>query len=91
MVSLLSQFDEFIDLLIENGKEFLVIGSQTAPTEKSIIRHFQEGNIRVGYHYHLSGFNGKEKITVHVTKGWSRRDQKWVSFLVTRNDLIKSS
>ena len=51
-----SQFDEFIDLLIKNKKEFLVIGPQTAPTEKSIIRHFQEGNIRIGYHYHLSGF-----------------------------------
>ena len=51
-----SQFDEFIDLLIKNGKEFLVIGPQTAPTEKSIIRHFQDGNIRIGYHYHLSGF-----------------------------------
>ena len=51
-----SQFDEFIDLLVKNGKEFLVIGPQTAPTEKSIIRHFREGNIRIGYHYHLSGF-----------------------------------
>lgn len=51
-----SQFDEFIDLLIKNGKEFLVIGPQTAPTEKSIIHHFREGNIRIGYHYHLSGF-----------------------------------
>lgn len=51
-----SQFDEFIDILVENKKQFLVIGPQTAPTEKSIIRHFQEGNIRVGYHYHLSGF-----------------------------------
>ena len=30
--------DEFIDLLIKNGKQFLVIGPQTAPTEKSIIR-----------------------------------------------------
>ena len=59
-----SQFDEFIDLLIKNGKEFLVIGPQTAPTEKSIIRHFQEGNIRVGYHYHLSGFNRPDGTTL---------------------------
>ena len=51
-----SQFDEFIDLLVKNGKQFLVIGPQPAPTEKSIIRHFREGNIRIGYHYHLSGF-----------------------------------
>lgn len=51
-----SQFDEFIDLLVKNGKQFLVIGPQTAPTEKSIIRHFRDGNIRIGYHYHLSGF-----------------------------------
>lgn len=59
-----SQFDEFIDLLIENGKEFLVIGPQTAPTEKSIIKHFQEGNIRIGYHYHLSGFNRPDGTTL---------------------------
>ena len=59
-----SQFDEFIDLLIENGKEFLVIGPQTAPTEKSIIQHFQEGNIRIGYHYHLSGFNRPDGTTL---------------------------
>lgn len=51
-----SIFDEFIDILVSNGKLFLVIGPQTAPTEKSIIRHFQQGNIRIGYHYHLSGF-----------------------------------
>ncbi len=59
-----SQFDEFIDLMIENGKEFLVIGPQTAPTEKSIIRHFQEGNIRIGYHYHLSGYNRPDGTTL---------------------------
>ena len=59
-----SQFDEFIDLLIKNKKEFLVIGPQTAPTEKSIIRHFQEGNIRIGYHYHLSGFNRPDGTTL---------------------------
>lgn len=59
-----SQFDEFIDLMVENGKEFLVIGPQTAPTEKSIIRHFQEGNIRIGYHYHLSGFNRPDGTTL---------------------------
>lgn len=59
-----SQFDEFIDLLIEKGKEFLVIGPQTAPTEKRIIRHFQEGNIRIGYHYHLSGFNRPDGTTL---------------------------
>ena len=59
-----SQFDEFIDLLIHNNKEFLVIGPQTAPTEKSIIRHFQEGNIRIGYHYHLSGFNRPDGTTL---------------------------
>jgi hypothetical protein len=59
-----SQFDEFIDLLVKNGKQFLVIGPQTAPTEKSIIRHFQEGNIRIGYHYHLSGFNRPDGTTL---------------------------
>lgn len=51
-----SIFDEFIDILVDNEKQFLVIGPQTAPTEKSIIQHFQREEIRIGYHYHLSGF-----------------------------------
>lgn len=51
-----SLFDEFVDLMLQYGKRFLVIGPQSALTEKSIIRHFQDGNIRIGYNYHLSGF-----------------------------------
>lgn len=51
-----SQFGEFIDILIANHVSFLVIGPQNALTLKEIITHFQKNEIRIGYHYHLSGF-----------------------------------
>ncbi len=51
-----SQFADFIDILIKNNVKFLVIGPQDAITLKPIIEHFQKDEIRVGYHYHLSGF-----------------------------------
>lgn len=51
-----SQFAEFIDTLIKNKIKFLVIGPQNALTLKEIISYFQKDEIRIGYHYHLSGF-----------------------------------
>lgn len=51
-----SLFGEFIDTLINAGKKFLVIGSHMDGSLKNIVRYFQEGKIRIGYHYHLSGF-----------------------------------
>ncbi len=81
-----SQFDEFIDLLIKNGKEFLVIGPQTAPTEKSIIRHFQEGNIRIGYHYHLSGFNRPDGTTLPKQHNTPRSCMWYTNMQVDQQD-----
>lgn len=51
-----SLFGEFIDTLIAAKKEFLVIGSLMDGSLKNIVHYFQTGQIRVGYHYHLSGF-----------------------------------
>ena len=51
-----SQFAELIDILVKNHVQFLVIGPQNALTLKEIISHFQKDEIRIGYHYHLSGF-----------------------------------
>lgn len=51
-----SLFGEFIDTLITAGKKFLVIGSHMDGSLKNIVRYFQAGQIRIGYHYHLSGF-----------------------------------
>ena len=81
-----SQFDEFVDLLIKNGKEFLVIGPQTAPTEKSIIRHFQEGNIRIGYHYHLSGFNRPDGTTLPKQHNTPRSCMWYTNMQVDQQD-----
>lgn len=51
-----SQFGEFIDTLIKNKIKFLVIGPQDALTLKSVIQHFQNNEVRIGYNYHLGGF-----------------------------------
>lgn len=51
-----SLFGEFIDTLINAGKKFLVIGSHMDGSLKNIVNYFQRGEIRIGYHYHLSGF-----------------------------------
>lgn len=51
-----SLFGEFIDTLIKADKKFLVIGSHMDGSLKNIVHYFQAGQIRIGYHYHLSGF-----------------------------------
>lgn len=51
-----SLFGEFIDMLINAGKKFLVIGSHMDGSLKNIVNYFQQGKIRIGYNYHLSGF-----------------------------------
>lgn len=51
-----SLFGEFIDTLIGAGKKFLVIGSLMDCSLKNIVSYFQHEQIRIGYHYHLSGF-----------------------------------
>lgn len=51
-----SQFAELIRILIGSNVKFLVVGPQNALTLKEIIEFFQEDKIRIGYHYHLSGF-----------------------------------
>ena len=51
-----SLFGEFIDKLINAEKKFLVIGNHMDGSLKNIVQYFQLGQIRIGYHYHLSGF-----------------------------------
>lgn len=81
-----SQFDEFIDILVKNKKQFLVIGPQTAPTEKSIIRHFQNGNIRVGYHYHLSGFRRPDGSVLPKQHNTPRSSMWYTNLQVDENE-----
>ena len=81
-----SQFDEFIDILVKNKKQFLVIGPQTAPTEKSIIRHFQAGNIRVGYHYHLSGFRRPDGSVLPKQHNTPRSSMWYTNLQVDENE-----
>lgn len=51
-----SMFTEFINTLIENGKEFIVIGPLMGLSLIDIVRHIKNNNLWLGYHYHMSGF-----------------------------------
>lgn len=51
-----SQFAEFINILIENKKEFIVIGPLMGLSLVDIIDHIKNNEIWLGYHYHMSGF-----------------------------------
>lgn len=51
-----SIFGEFIDVLMKNGKQFLVIGPLTAISYKNIFRYIQTNRMWLGYAKQLSGF-----------------------------------
>jgi hypothetical protein len=51
-----SLFGEFIDTIMNNNMEFIVIGPQNAITYKNCFKYIQENKMWIGNHYHLSGF-----------------------------------
>ncbi len=51
-----SQFREFVEILLKNKMQFLVIGPQNALTYKDFFQHIQNNEIWIGYHFHMSGF-----------------------------------
>lgn len=51
-----SQFIEFINLMFENKKQFLVIGPQLAIGYKDIFKFIKANKMWLGYNYHLTGF-----------------------------------
>lgn len=51
-----SLFREFVDIMINNKKEFLVIGPQHGIMYKETFKYIIQNKIWIGYHYHLSGF-----------------------------------
>ena len=52
-----SLFREFIDTLMKNGKEFIVIGPQNAITYKECFKYIFENKMWLGYHFHMTGFD----------------------------------
>ncbi len=51
-----SMFAEFINTLIENEKEFIVIGPLMGLSLVDIVRHIKDNKLWLGYHFHMSGF-----------------------------------
>lgn len=51
-----SLFREFVDTMFNWGIKFLVIGPQTAITHKNVFPRLMNGEMWLGYHYHMAGF-----------------------------------
>lgn len=57
-----SQFREFIDLLVEYDKDFIVIGSNNAVTCKNIFPLIKEGKVYLGYNKPKEFLNSNKKV-----------------------------
>lgn len=51
-----SLFREFVDVMIKNGKDFLIVGPQHGIMYKETFKYNIKNKIWIGYHYHLTGF-----------------------------------
>ena len=51
-----SVFREFIGTLFAGGVKFLVIGPTNAISYKDVFQHFQNDEMWLGYHHHMTGF-----------------------------------
>lgn len=51
-----SRFRDFVDVMFENGVDFLIIGPQNAIKYSNVFPHMQANELWLGYHYHLAGF-----------------------------------
>ncbi len=51
-----SLFREFVDVMIKNGKDFLIVGPQHGIMYKETFKYIIKNKIWIGYHYHLTGF-----------------------------------
>ena len=67
-----SLFREYMEVLMESGKKFLVIGNNNAITYKDIFKHIYEGNLWLGLH---SNKTMEFKIPDYYTK-WNREDDQ---------------
>lgn len=75
-----SLFREFVSVLTEHQKKFLIIGSQNAITYKDIFQHFKDNRIWMGYHCGDMAFRVPDYFEPRATRYWQDEDgQKWRS------------
>lgn len=75
-----SLFREFIDLLLEYEKDFLVIGSQNNITYKEIFPLLKNNNIWLGYYAGDMAFKVPDYYEPRETRFWiDENNQKWRS------------
>lgn len=75
-----SLFREYVAVLIEHQKKFLVIGSQNAITYKDVFQLFKDDMIWMGYHCGDMAFRVPGYFEPRETRYWQDEDgQKWRS------------
>lgn len=75
-----SLFREFVKLLIEYNKDFLIIGNQNAITYKEIFPLLQNNKMWIGYHSGDMSFKVPETYEARETRFWiDESGQKWRS------------
>lgn len=70
-----SLFREFIALMMEYKKQFLVIGSQNNITYKDVFRHLRDNEIWLGYKSGDMSFRVPDYFEPRATRYWV--DEKW--------------
>lgn len=75
-----SLFREFIALMMEYKKQFLVIGSQNNITYKDVFRHLRDNEIWLGYKSGDMSFRVPDYFEPRATRYWvDENGQKWRS------------
>ncbi len=76
-----SLFREFITLLVEHDKKFVVLGNQNTLTTKDIFEFVRDGQVWLGYNNGDMAFRVPDHYPARETRFWLDEDgQKWRSF-----------
>ena len=75
-----SLFRQFLSLLVEHEKKFLIIGSQNAITQKELFALLKENKVWVGYKFGDMAFKVPDTYEPRETRYWQDENgQKWRS------------
>lgn len=84
-----SIFREFIDILVKNEKQFLIIGPQNAITYKECFDYIKTNRIWLGYNQHMTGFIMEDGTVLKKNDSLPRCCCWYTNLEVTyRNDLL---
>ena len=75
-----SRFIDFLTLLINRGKKFLILGNNLHATTKEIFPFFQSNHVWLGYYYGNMNFIVPDHYRLEGNRAWvDEKGQKWHS------------